>query len=207
MLVFYIVLVFVFLISLITFVTALSYVEIEVKKFKFNSNYKKDKRVEDYLIYMRFKFLNKIIWMKLEYKKTKKHKIFNHKMINKVIDFKDVLRIKYLKYLNPRVHKIDLNVKVDAFDTVTTSIGVGIVSSIISIILANRIDNYNSKEYNYSITPIYGEKPQIIITLSCIFNVKMVHIINIVYMLFKRKRSVKYDERASDRRTYACRNE
>lgn len=207
MIVFWIVLFSIFFISLITFVIALSYVEIEVKKFKFNSNYTKDKRVEDYLIYMRFKFLNKITWMKLEYKKTKKHKIFNHKMINKIIDFKDVLRIKYLKILNPRVHKIDLNVKVDALDTVTTSLGVGIVSSVVSILLANRIDNYNSKDYNYRVTPIYGEKPQIIITLNCIFNVKMVHIINIVYMLFKRKRSVNYDERTSDRRTYACRNE
>lgn len=206
MIVFLSVLVFIFLISFITFVIALSYVEIEVKKFKFNSNYKKDKKVEDYLIYMRFKFLNKITWMKLEYKKTKKHKIFNHKMINKVIDFKDILRIKYLKYLNPIVHKIDLNVKVDVLDVVTTSLGVGIISSVVSIVLANRIDNYNSKDYNYKVTPIYGEKPQIIITLSCIFNVKMVHIINIVYMLFK-KRSVKYDERTSDRRTYACRNE
>jgi len=206
MIVFLSVLVFIFLISFITFVIALSYVEIEVKKFKFNSNYKKDKRVEDYLIYMRFKFLNKITWMKLEYKKTNKNKIFNHKMINKVIDFKDVLRIKYLKILNPRVQKIDLNLKVDVLDTVTTSLGVGIVSAVLSIILVNRIDNYNSKDYNYRITPIYGEKPQIIITLNCIFTVKMVHIINIVYMLFK-KRSVKYDERTSDRRTYACRNE
>ena len=195
-----------FFISFFSFVICSSYVEIEVKKFKFNSNYKKDKRVEDYLIYMRFKFLNKITWMKLEYKKTKKHKIFNHKMINKVIDFKDVLRIKYLKILNPRVQKIDLNLKVDVLDTVTTSLGVGIVSAVLSIILVNRIDNYNSKDYNYRITPIYGEKPQIIITLNCIFTVKMVHIINIVYMLFK-KRSVKYDERTSDRRTYACRNE
>ena len=206
MIFFWIVVGFVFFISFVIFIICLSYVEVEIKKFKFNSNHKKDKRIEDYLIYMRFKFLNKITWMKLEYKKTKKHKIFNHKMLNKVIDFKDVLRIKYLKWLNPKVHKIDLNVKVDALDTVTTSLGVGIVSSIVSIILANRIDNYNSKDYNYKITPIYGEKPQIIITLNCIFNVKMVHIINIVYMLFK-KRSVKYDERTSDRRTYACRNE
>ncbi|MBQ3145065.1 MAG: hypothetical protein IJB90_00505 [Clostridia bacterium] len=206
MIVFWIVIGFVFFISFLIFIICLSYVEIEVKKFKFNSNYEKDKRVEDYLIYMRFKFLNKITWMKLEYKKTKKHKIFNHKMINKVIDFKDVLRIRYLKYLNPKVDKIDLNVKLDSFDTVTTSLEVGIVSIILSIILANRIDNYNSKNYNYSITPIYGEQPQILITLNCIFNVKLVHIINIVYMLLK-KRSGKYDERTSDRRTYACRNE
>lgn len=206
MIFFWVVISFVFLISFMIFIICLSYVEVEIKKFKFNSNHKKDKRIEDYLIYMRFKFLNKITWMKLEYKKTKKHKIFNHKMLNKVIDFKDVLRIKYLKWLNPKVDKIDLNVKVDVLDTVTTSIVVGIVSSIVSIILANRIDNYNSKDYNYKVTPIYGEKPQIIIILNCIFNVKMVHIINIVYMLFK-KRSVKYDERTSDRRTYACRNE
>ena len=96
MIIFWIVFVLSFLISFITFVVSLSYVEIEIKKLKFNSNHKKNKRFEDYLIYMRFKFLNKITWMKLEYKKTKKHKIFNHKMINKVIDFKDVLRIKYL---------------------------------------------------------------------------------------------------------------
>jgi len=196
-----------FFISFFSFVICSSYVEIEVKKFKFNSNYKKYKNVEDYLIYMRFKFLNRITWMKLEYKKTKKHKVFNHKIINKIIDFKDVLKIKYLKFLNPRVEKMNLNVRFSVLDIITTSIGTGIISTILSIILADRIDNYNSKNYNYLITPIYGEKPQIIIELNCILNVKIVHIINIVYMVFKRKRSVNNYERTSDRRTYAYSNE
>ncbi len=196
-----------FIISFLIFIICLSCVEIEIKKFKFNSNNKKEKRIEDYLIYMRFKFLNKITWMKLEYKQAKKHKIFNHKMINKIIDFKDILKIKNIKYLNARIQKIDLNIKVNVLETITTSFGVVIISTIISTILANKIDNYNNKAYNYSITPINTEKPQIIIRLNCIFNVKMVHIINVVYMLFKRKRSVNNDERTSNRRAYACRNE
>lgn len=194
-------LIFSFLISFIIFIVTLSYVEVDVKRFKYDSNYKK---IEDYLIYMRFKFLNKITWMKLEYKKSKKHKVFNHKMINKVIDFKDVLRIKYLKYLDPKVQRINLEVKISAIDALITSIGVGITYALLSMILGNVIENYNKENCKYLITPIYSEKPQIIINLRCIFNVKMVHIMNIVYILFKR--SGKKYERTPNRRSNAYHN-
>lgn len=207
MIIFWIFLVIFFIISVLIFIISLSDVEFEIKKFKFNSINKKDKRVEDYLIYIRFKLFNKITWLKLEYKKNKKNKIFNHKIVNKIVDFKDLLKLKNIKYLDAKVEKINLNVKFNAIDIITTSFGVAVVSTVIAKILSNRIKNYSKENYKYLITPLYSEKPQIIITLDCIFNVRMVHIINVVYMLFKMKRSVKYDERTSNRRAYAYRNE
>jgi hypothetical protein len=139
--------------------------------------------------------------MKLKYKKSKKRKIFNYKIINRVIDFKNVLRIRNLDF---RLQRINLDVKISTIDTLITSMSVVFVCTVISIILANKVDNYNKKNCKYLITPIYSEKVQIIINLSCIFNVKMVHIISIIYILFTR--SGKKYERTSNRRANAYRN-
>jgi len=104
------------------------------------------------------------------------------------------------------INKFNLRIKIAVIDVMITSFVVAIISSFVSIILAKGIKDYESKKINFKIAPIYKENIQINISLNCIFNVQMVHIINILYMLFK-KRSVEYDERTSNRRTYVCSNE
>ena len=62
-------------IFLILFIIFLSTLEIEVENFVFNSNNKRSKKLEDYLIYIKLKFVNKITWLKIkiEYKKYIKY--------------------------------------------------------------------------------------------------------------------------------------
>ena len=120
---------------------------------------------------------------------------------------KDILEIKNVKYLNIELKKINLEMQLDISDNILTSFAVVIISTLLSIVISRVMKKYNEEKCKYIIKPIYNENIQIIIDLNCIINVKMVHIINIVYMLFKKKRSVKYDERTSNRRAYVCRNE
>ena len=206
-------------IFLILFIIFLSTLEIEVENFVFNSNNKRSKKLEDYLIYIKLKFVNKITWLKIkiDYKKIKKYKLFNNKILKKLSNFKDMVsknqkeifkkeNIKYIKELDIKLKKIHLDMKISVLDAMFTSLIVPLVSTLLSILLAKNIKKYKIEKYNYTITPIYKENIQIIISLNCIINVKMVHIINILYMLLKR-RSVKYDERTSNRRAYVCRHE
>lgn len=209
----------IFFMYLIIFVICLSTLEIEVKNFAFNSNNEGSKKLEEYLIYIRLKFVNKITWLKIkiDYKKIKKYKLFNNKILKKFINFKDMVskkqkeifrkeNIKYIKELDVKLKKIHLDMKISVLDAMLTSLIVPLISTLLSIIIANTMEKYNNEDYKYIISPKYSEKMEAIINLNCIINVKLVHIINIVYMLFK-KRSVNYDERTSNRRTYVCSNE
>ena len=201
------------LLSLIFFLICLSTLEIEIKELNFNSNNIKGKKIEDYLIYIRLRLLKKITWLRLiindkQISKIKESKIINNETLKKVIlrNEKEILKTENIKQLEIDIDKFNLKMKIDMVDTMITSLLVALVSTLLSILLAKKIKKYKIEKYNYTITPIYKENIQIIISLNCIINVKMVHIINILYMLLKR-RSVKYDERTSNRRAYVCRHE
>ena len=74
-------------------------------------------------------------------------------------------------------------------------------ATIISILIAKNIDKYDKKKFYYSIIPKYEDKPSFKIKLNCIIDLKIVHIMNVIYMLIKKRR-VKYDARTSNRRAY-----
>ena len=63
---FFIFLGIIFFISLILFIICLSTLEIEIKNLDFNSNKEIGKRLEEYLIYIKLKFANKITWFKIK---------------------------------------------------------------------------------------------------------------------------------------------
>ena len=220
MLFFLIMLGIIFFISLILYIVFLSVLEIEFKDLKFNSNNKKNNKLENYLIYIRVKFIAKItfIKIKMDYKKIEKYKLFNNKILNKLINIRDLLPLlieekeenlkrENLKKLNIKIKKINLNIKIGALDAMLTALVTAIISTILSIFIANGNKNSNSENYKYIITPLYTNKLELFINLNCIINVKIVHIIHIVYMLYKKKRSVENDERTSNRRSYVCSND
>ena len=204
----------VFLISLLIFIICLSNLEIEIENFKYDSDNLNKEKKQDYLIYIRLKLLKRLTWFKLTIDDDRISKIRNSKIIK--IDIlkrillkneKEVFTIENLKNIQKfEIEKFNLKMKIDLINTIITSLSVAVISTFISILLAYNIRSYDDEKYNYIITPIYKENMQIIINLNCIINVKMVHIINILYMLFK-KRSVNYDERTSNRRAYVCRDE
>lgn len=225
MIVFFIILGILFFMSLIFFMICLSNLEIEIKDFKLNTTNIKHKKLENYLVYIKLKLLDKFTWIKIkiDYKKIKKlknSKIFKSKIFSKINNFNSMENtilenrgkifkkenLKYIRDLQITIKKLDLYLKISTGFTNLTVYAVAIIASVISIILAKTIKNYSKDKFKYIVFPMYGQKPAIKISLNCIINVKMVHIINIIYMLIK-KRSVGNDERTSDRRTYVCSND
>ena len=203
----------------------LSNLEIEIKEFKLDTTNIKYKKLENYLVYIKLKLLDKFTWIKIKIdhkkiEKLKQSKIGKLNLFKKIDNFysmentilenkKEIFKKKNLEYirdLQVTIKKLDLYLKISTGFPNLTIYTVAIVSTIISIMLAKTIKGYSKDKYKYIVFPIYGLKPAIKISLNCIINVKMVHIINIIYMLIK-KRSVRNDERTSDRRTYVCSND
>ncbi len=222
MIVFYIVLTILFLIISFFLLLLLSNIEIEINKLWFDSSNKKGEKLKDYLFYIRLKLLDKITWFKIKIDNKKITKIKNSKLlkckafekINRIKEIKenalknkkDILNIRNLKDLDIKIEQLNLDMKISVSDNVITSFTVVAISTIISIILARNISKYEKDKYMYLITPIYEYKPTLKIKLNCIIDVKIVHIMNVIYMLVK-KRSVEYDERTSNRRAYVCSND
>ena len=53
------------------------------------------------------------------------------------------------------------------------------------MILAKKANykEYSKDKFNYNVIPCYEQKLKIKIELSCIINIKIVHIINVIYVL------------------------
>ena len=54
----------------------------------------------------------------------------------------------------------------------------------------------------YKIEPLYLNHNIYEIKLNCIFEIKMVHIINMIYYFIKKRRGENHEQRTSDRRAY-----
>ena len=76
---------------------------------------------------------------------------------------------------------------------------VPIISTFIAIILRRKIKKI--EDQTFIINPVYINQNLVNIILSGIFEIKVIHIINILYVLNK-KGSVKKYERTSNRRAY-----
>ena len=155
-------------------------------------------------------FLNKIPILKINLGNSKILEVVKYKKIKEAMakieldDIKDKENLeyfKYLKYLNIKTKKFKLDFKIGTENAIITSFLVTAIASGIGILLSKTIKKYNNKDYKYVITPMYLNKNIIEIGLFCIIQIKMVHIIHIIYLLLKRRRVDKY-ERTSNRRPY-----
>ena len=114
------------------------------------------------------------------------------------IDFKFIDMVKDLRK-SIYIKKLDLEIQFGTEVAFLTAMLVAIFSSAISI----GISNMYVKEDNihYQVEPIYTSQNFVKIAISGIFQIKMVHIINIIYVLNK-KGGMKNNERTSNRRSY-----
>lgn len=223
MIVLLIILSILFIIFSLFLVLCLSTLQIEVKNLEINSKNELGKKAQNYIIYIKLKLLNKLTWIKIKIDKTrvnkiKKSRIFNEKIFRKfkniqrklIINKKIILKkenLKFVKQINIEFEQLKMNLDIGLIDSTITALSVAFIASIISVVLAKTAVHRNGKNnYKYLITPSYGIEPIINIKLNCIINIKTVHIINAIYMLIK-KRSVKNDERTSNRRSYDRSNE
>ncbi|MGN1297591.1 MAG: hypothetical protein ACI4VH_04100 [Clostridia bacterium] len=107
--------------------------------------------------------------------------------------------IKAMKKVNLMIKKINLNIELGTENAGFTAIIIPLLSTLISIIFRKKVENYNRQFFR--IRPIYINQNLINIIVSGIFEIKMIHIINIIYVLSK-KEGVKKNERTSNRRAY-----
>ena len=119
-------------------------------------------------------------------------------LFKKDFSFQD---LKLLKKIKPNVSLLNLELKIGTEDAILTSFIVFLISTGISILLPHVIKRYDKNKYKYLITPLYFQKNLYQIKLNCIIEIKLVHIINMIYIFIKKRRSDK-NERTSNRRPY-----
>ena len=134
-----------------------------------------------------------ILKFKLNKEKLKKIISNNKSKIKlEVNDFKEIIK-------KIEIPKLNINAKFGTGEPNSTAFFVAIVSSIIVIALARKIENPR-----YTIEPVYGDMNYIFLSINCIFEIKLVHIINI-FIKLKRKEYQKYG-RTPNRRSYVGSN-
>jgi hypothetical protein len=108
---------------------------------------------------------------------------------------------KAMKYFKVYVKNIKLYIDIGTENACLTSIIVPTISTIISIILRKKVKKFENQ--TFIINPIYTNQNLVNLYISGIFEIKMSHIINIIYILNKKeKKGVKEYERTSNRRSY-----
>lgn len=133
--------------------------------------------------------------LKFKLNKEKLKKIISNdksKIKLEVNDFKEIIK-------KIEIPKLNINAKFGTGEPNSTAFFVAIVSSIIGIALARKIENPR-----YTIEPVYGDMNYIFLSINCIFEIKLVHIINI-FIKLKRKEYQKYG-RTPNRRSYVGSN-
>lgn len=185
-------------------------VEVKIQNIKYNSEKVKGERLaNNYQIIIKILTLEKIPIFRLKINKSKIEKI-NAKThlkqkIEEEIQKQDIAKAiemekKFdLKKLIPEVYKnikletenINLKIDIGTENVVLTSFIIPIISTILAFTVKR----------NFEVQPIYQNKNIIKFELNGIFSVKMIHIIDTICIL-KKKRRVYKNERTSNRRTY-----
>ena len=199
--------VFLFILLMIILVIIFSRIRIEIINFKFYSM-KPIHTNHDYKIVIKLCIFRKVPILKVTITKLKLDKLmikFKGKIKNIEMELLsntnqiDKNFIKAMKKINLSIKRINLNIELGTENAGLTAIIIPLLSTLISIIFRKKVENYNKQFFR--ISPIYINQNLINIIVSGIFEIKMIHIINIIYILSK-KEGVKKNERTSNRRSY-----
>ena len=198
----------IFFILIIVIMT--SKIEIKIENLIITSQTKK--HINDkYKIIIKMYFFNKIPIIKITLTENKLGKIYTklkmkekiRKLEEEIYINKDKFDLKLLNAIrefNKCIKIVDLKLKIQlgTENAFLTSILVAIISSIMSITISKKAMREDKIFYN--VEPIYNSQNLINIAISGIFQIKMIHIINTIYVLNK-KGGIEY-ERTSNRRSY-----
>lgn len=202
--------VFLFILLLVILMLLTIQIKIELTDIKISSNKKEhiDKNYEiKFIIYT----LKKIPIFKLTINNKKIKKIMENKKImskikeqeTKIIENRkniDKETIKALKNIKIQVEKINLKILIGTENASLTAFIVPVISTIIAITLREQIKKYNENQ-KFLIQPIYINQNLINIECSGIFEIEMIHIINTICIVNKKRKGDK-NERTSNRRSY-----
>ena len=203
---------FILLIILIfTLIIMTSKIEIKIINLVIQSQ--RENHIEDgYEMILKLNILGNIPIIKFTITKSKLKKIQNTLKMNEKIkklekdiwdnrNKIDVNFVETMKAVSKGIHIEDLNVKttVGTENAFLTAILVAIFSSIFSIGISRL--SVKEDKVKYKIEPIYMCQNFIKIAISGIFQIKVIHIINIIYV-FNKKGGMKNHERTYNRRSY-----
>ena len=182
-----------------------SELRINIKQLEI-SNILYPKTIHNYTISIGFYFLNHIKILGFTITKEK----LEHSKIIKKINMKkfetnikiDKELVSSLKELKLKVKDLKLKLDLGTEDAVLTSFITFAIATAISILLPHITEMKNASKLYYEINPLYQGKNLFNLSLNCIIYVKMVHIINIIFIYLQKEREEKY-ERTSNRRSYA----
>jgi len=182
----HIILIICFIIFFLLLVIFFSTLKIKIKEVKIDT----DKNLKIYDIDFCFYFL-KIMYFKVNVnnKKIKKNK-FKSKILEKILNVEegfDKWRIKkIIGIINSiKIETIHLNIDFGLDDVIATSFATAVISSILGILLANKIQEYKKDNVKYKVVPFYINRNFLNLELNCIIFTKVVHII---HMIIKQKR-------------------
>lgn len=184
-----------------------SKIRIEIINFRFDSQLRRHIN-KDYKIIIKLKAFGLIPIFKINITKTKLEKMKLKEKI-KNVDFKvlednhklDKKILKAIKNLKLSIKNINLRLDIGTENATLTSIIVPAISTVIAIVLRKKVKKFENQIF--MINPIYQNQNLVNLFVSGIFEIKMSHIINIIYILNKKeKKGVKEYERTSHRRSY-----
>ncbi len=186
----------------------LSTIRLKIDNFEL-SNMKKqmEKLNKEYKVTITLYLFNKIKWFSFRLNDKKMRKMYSKMNLEK-IDLKKIEKdfklsdLKLIKKLNLKIDYLNLESKIGTENAMLTSFIIVAISTFISILLPYTVKKYEKEKYNYMIMPVYINKNVYEIKLKCIIETKMVHIINIIYVLKKKRRVDKNEQRTSNRRSY-----
>lgn len=167
-----------------------------------------------YAIIFSIYFANKIkyIWFNLNSKRAKK--IYSKVQLEKIDlkKFKKVFKLSDLKELTKlhlKISDLNLEMNIGTKSPLVTSFLVVTISNAISLLLPHLVNNLKDNRYFYNIKPLYYNKELYKINLDCIIEIKMVHIINVIYYIFLKKgrRKNERSTTTSNRKSYAYSHE
>lgn len=191
-------------IGIFSIVLIFSKIQIQIVNLKFSSE--KPRHINsNYQIIIKLLILKKIPVFKVSITKNKLEKVklkekvqqVNWQKLQSTNLKKDAL--KAIKELKLDVKNINLNIELGTENACFTSILVPAISTAISIWLGRKIKNYENQIF--IIKPVYLNQNFVNILISGIFEVKMKHIISMLYVLNEKEGVRKY-ERTSNRRAY-----
>lgn len=198
----------IFLIILLAFITIR--IQVKLKNLEFDSN-KQEHFNKNYVVEIKLYIFNFIPILKSKITNKKILKIINNEKIKKELKRQevklvenrkdiDIKAIKSLKNIKVQIDEMKLDVTIGTENASITAFIIPIISTVIAIFLSRQVHEYNDKQI-FSIKPIYINQNLINIEFSGIFQIKMIHIINTICILNK-KRKGDINERTSNRRTY-----
>ena len=178
---------FLLIISIISLLVFFIEIKVETENFEIRIKNKNFDINKNGIVIIKFNVLNKINLFKIKTNidkfqlpesKNKYDKIKKHVVKNDNIKIKDIQKKLKLKYEN-----IKLNIEIGEENAAITAILTGVISSIVSVIIGKYFSDI--KEIKWNVEPLYNINV-LKLSLNCIINIKLIHIINTIIMMRKK---------------------